>query len=84
MRFISYEPAIGPLVLADTDVMPSWVICGGETGAGARYMKKRWARDLLLECEDNEVPFFMKQMTKKAEIPADLLVREFPKPTWTI
>lgn len=78
VRFISYEPAIGPLILGD-GTLPDWVICGGETGAGARTMKKIWARSLLVECRERDVPFFMKQMSNKAEIPADLLVRKFPK-----
>nr|WP_264840963.1 phage Gp37/Gp68 family protein [Burkholderia cenocepacia] len=55
-----------------------WVIVGGESGAGARPMHPDWARDLRDQCADACVPFFMKQMTKKAEIPADLLTREFP------
>ncbi len=29
-------------------------------------------------CRDAGVAFFMKQMTRKAPIPADLMVREFP------
>ena len=79
-RFVSYEPALGPLVLINTSarLLPDWVICGGETGSGARYMKKRWARQLRDECSELGVSFFMKQMTQKAEIPGDLKVREFP------
>ncbi|MCW3522077.1 phage Gp37/Gp68 family protein [Burkholderia cenocepacia] len=55
-----------------------WVIVGGESGAGARPMHPDWARSLHDQCAAACVPFFMKQMTKKAEIPADLLTREFP------
>ena len=81
VHFISYEPALGPLEIrteAD-DHYPDWVICGGESGHGARYMKPRWARDLRDECEELDVAFFMKQMTKKAPVPDDLLVRQFPE-----
>lgn len=56
----------------------NWVICGGESGPGARPMHPDWARSLKQQCQAASVPFFMKQMTKKAAIPADLLVREFP------
>ncbi|MGE0280536.1 MAG: phage Gp37/Gp68 family protein [Rhizobiaceae bacterium] len=77
VHFISYEPALGPLVLGEGH-LPDWIICGGETGAGARVMKKRWARSLLAECQDKDVSFFMKQMTSKARIPGDLQVRQFP------
>ncbi len=56
----------------------NWVICGGESGHQARPMHPDWARSLRDQCAAAGVPFFMKQMTKKAEIPADLLIREFP------
>lgn len=55
-----------------------WVIAGGESGAGARLMHPDWARSLCDQCSAAGVPFFMKQMTKKAPIPDDLLLREFP------
>lgn len=37
-----------------------WVICGGETGAGARPMHPRWVRSLRDQCEAAGVPFFFK------------------------
>ena len=55
-----------------------WVIVGGESGPGARPMHPDWARSLRDQCHAASVSFFMKQMTKKSEIPADLLIREFP------
>lgn len=64
---------------------PSWVICGGESGPGHRPMQEAWARALRAQCDILGVPFFMKQVsaatpTKGAAlIPADLLVREFPR-----
>jgi len=38
-----------------------WVICGGESGPGARPMNPQWARDLRDQCVAAEVPFFFKQ-----------------------
>lgn len=55
-----------------------WVICGGETGPGARPMRPDWARSLRAQCQAAGVPFFFKQMSRKAEIPGDLMIREFP------
>jgi len=55
-----------------------WVICGGESGPKARMMRPEWARALRDQCSNAGVPFFMKQMTKKASIPDDLMVREYP------
>jgi protein gp37 len=78
IRFISYEPALGPLRLKPWNVQPDWVICGGESGAGPRYMQPDWARSLRDQCANFGVAFFMKQMTAKATIPEDLLVRQFP------
>lgn len=38
-----------------------WVICGGETGPGARPMWEPWARDLMEQCKTAGVPFFFKK-----------------------
>jgi len=78
VHFVSYEPALGPLSLRDAYPLPDWFICGGESGPGARQMSADWARALRDECSSIWTRFFMKQMTRKAPIPADLLVREFP------
>jgi len=37
-----------------------WVICGGETGPGARPMRPDWARSLRDQCQAAGVPFFFK------------------------
>lgn len=38
-----------------------WVICGGESGHGARPMHPEWARSLMTQCYAAGVPFFFKQ-----------------------
>ena len=38
-----------------------WVICGGESGPGARPMRVGWARSLRDQCQAAGVPFFFKQ-----------------------
>lgn len=38
-----------------------WVICGGESGPGARPMHPDWARSLRDQCASAGVPFFFKQ-----------------------
>ncbi len=53
-----------------------WVICGAETGPGARYMKPKWAIDLRSQCHKAGIPFFFKQASKgdrQMKLP-----REFP------
>lgn len=37
-----------------------WVICGGETGPGARPMQPEWAKSLRDQCVDAGVLFFFK------------------------
>ena len=37
-----------------------WVICGGETGPGARPMHPDWVRGLRDQCAAADVPFFFK------------------------
>lgn len=38
-----------------------WVICGGESGPGARPMHPDWPRSMRDQCQAAEVPFFFKQ-----------------------
>ena len=38
-----------------------WVICGGESGHGARPMHPDWARSLRDQCQATTVPFHFKQ-----------------------
>jgi protein gp37 len=42
-------------------VVISWIICGGESGPGARPMHPDWARSLRDQCQRAGVPFFFKQ-----------------------
>jgi len=79
VRFVSYEPALGPLRLPTALQVPDWLICGGESGRDARMMDPQWARAIRDECAARGVAFFMKQMTKKKPVPDDLMVRQFPK-----
>jgi len=38
-----------------------WVICGGESGPGARPMHPAWPRSIRDQCQAAGVPFFFKQ-----------------------
>lgn len=74
--FASVEPMLGRIFTRNN--LPDWVIVGGESGHQPREMDPAWARYMRDECRVANVPFFMKQMTAKKPIPADLLVRQFP------
>jgi protein gp37 len=60
VRFLSCEPLIGPL-----DALPlggiDWVIVGGESGPGARPMRKAWVDSIRKQCREAKVAFFFKQ-----------------------
>jgi protein gp37 len=60
VRFVSYEPAIGPLGDIDLDGI-DWLICGGESGRNHRPMDVGWARSIRDQCLRQNVTFFYKQ-----------------------
>lgn len=68
VRFLSAEPLLGGVLFSQalrkldgTCNRIDWVICGGESGPGARPMHPDWARGLRDQCEAAGVPFFFKQ-----------------------
>jgi protein gp37 len=69
VRFISYEPAIGPLRLSAAGPHPDWLISGGESGAGARLVNPQWIRDVIADCRERGVAPFHKQWGNYASNP---------------
>jgi hypothetical protein len=61
VRYVSYEPAIGPLRPPKLGLYPDWLISGGESGGGARPMDPQWARDIIADCRRYDVVPFHKQ-----------------------
>lgn len=65
-RFVSYEPALGPIDVQgflDNGTI-SWIIAGGETGPGARECREEWIKGIYDQCQAAGVPFFFKQTGK--------------------
>lgn len=74
-RFLSCEPLLGQIDLGLFGILPrdvkpgytpgyeciDWVICGGESGRGARPMHPDWARSLRDQCAAAGVAFHFKQ-----------------------
>jgi protein gp37 len=60
VKFLSVEPLLG-----DVGHLPlegiDWVIVGGESGPGARPMKKEWVLSVKNQCELADVAFYFKQ-----------------------
>lgn len=77
VRGVSYEPAIGPidfrriassdltyldaLAPADGSCGLNWIICGGESGHGARAFDEQWLRSLIYQTRGTGTRVFMKQ-----------------------
>lgn len=80
VRWISAEPLLGPVDLLHQywplggNLGINWVVCGGESGSGARPMHPDWARSLRDQCQAAGVPFFFKQWG--AWSPSDITLRE--------
>jgi len=76
-RFVSIEPMLGPVDVnpyffsewtlrghnhpTQKTTGLNWVICGGESGPGARPMHPDWVRSVRDQCQSTGVPFFFKQ-----------------------
>jgi protein gp37 len=60
IRFLSIEPLIGPTGSLDLTGI-NWVIVGGESGPGARPIRREWVREIRDQCRNNDVAFFFKQ-----------------------
>jgi protein gp37 len=60
VKFLSLEPLLGPLVDLNLQNI-DWVIVGGESGPGARPMKKEWVIDIKNQCKEAGIAFFFKQ-----------------------
>lgn len=63
VHFLSCEPLLGPVVIAPAELTRlQWIICGGESGLGARTMELDWARALRDQCKSAGVAYFLKQL----------------------
>lgn len=74
IRFISYEPALGPVdwvdvigqAALDLDMLGAraidWIIVGGESGPHARPFDLTWAENTLAQCKAAGVACFVKQL----------------------
>jgi protein gp37 len=60
VRFLSIEPLLEDIGAINLHGI-HWVIVGGESGHGARPMRKEWVASLQRQCRKQSVPFFFKQ-----------------------
>ena len=60
IKFISFEPLLGPILSIDLEGI-DWVIVGGESGPKSRPMEPQWVTNIRDQCLSTNVPFFFKQ-----------------------
>jgi protein gp37 len=60
VRFLSIEPLLEGLGEVNFNGI-HWVIVGGESGYGARPLKREWVTSIRDQCSDAGIPFFFKQ-----------------------
>jgi len=60
IKFISFEPLLGPITSINLDGI-DWSIVGGESGPKARPMESEWATNIREQSLAVGVPFFFKQ-----------------------
>jgi protein gp37 len=60
VRFISFEPLIGPVGAINLSGI-HWAIVGGESGNAARPIREEWIDEIYEQCERQRTAFFFKQ-----------------------
>ncbi|HXQ26381.1 MAG TPA: phage Gp37/Gp68 family protein [Candidatus Acidoferrales bacterium] len=60
VRFLSIEPLLEDLGTLDLRGI-DWVIVGGESGPGARPIRREWVEGIRRQCRASKIPFFFKQ-----------------------
>lgn len=60
LRFVSFEPLIGPVGQVDLTGI-DWAIVGGESGPHARPMRPEWVEEIQYRCRLSGTAFFFKQ-----------------------
>lgn len=87
IHFWSVEPMLGDLGDIPLELLPDWVICGGESGPRARPLELEWVMRLREQCKVAGVAFFMKQGSQAnwpdfkdfSRFAPEVRVREFPE-----
>jgi len=71
--FVSFEPALGFVDWSGWRFV-DWMICGGESGPGARAMPPIAPLQTLSFCTQNQIPFLFKQWGDMPAVFAELCI----------
>jgi len=76
--FVSMEPLLERIEIADTNHMPEWIIIGAETGNRKSKVtpRREWIESIVKVCRERNVPVFMK--SSLATIWGAPLIQEYP------
>lgn len=65
----SHDTEVGPMTWLQRHDLGSesterldWVVCGGESGLGARSLDLNWLKSIVSQCQASDVPVFVKQL----------------------
>lgn len=78
VRWVSYEPALGPVQFSRAEKI-DWIVVGGESGPGAREFDVAWARSVIEQCKAAGVACFVKQLGAKPVDNAGRMYLQDPK-----
>lgn len=67
IRFWSAEPLVGGLGEIPANIMPDWIITGGENGQHYRPVNPDWFREIRNQCLARGVPFLFKQWEGRSQ-----------------
>lgn len=67
LRVLETEDVDGEVIMSafrwnDDEEGIDWVVVGGESGSDARECRVRWVESIVVQCQDADVPVFVKQL----------------------
>ncbi len=77
-KFVSYEPALGPVDWTGWEFVQQ-IIYGGESGGNARASHVQWTRDMIAWCRAHGVAPFVKQLGAKPIAPVGTFDVDFAR-----
>ena len=85
VRFVSFEPLLGPINARPYLERINWCIIGCESGPKRRECKIEWIESLVDQCREAGVPCFVKQVSINGRVsknpdewPESIRIREWP------
>ncbi len=78
VKFVSFEPLLGLVPSFACLKGVDWVIIGKLTGSRKVKLKPAWVKDIIAECDKENIPVFLKNNLVET-FPNLRLIQQFPK-----